>query len=66
MHKVNSYDILGFCIKYTLFLHVLVPDKTSFLDHPLKIALSDMPTLNRIGRINGKVKVLSVDFTFLL
>ena len=46
MHKVKSYDILWFCIKYTLFLNVLVPDKTSFLDHPLIVPLSDMPIIS--------------------
>ena len=46
MHTVKSYDILRFCIKNTFFLHVLVPDKTSFLDHPLIVPLSDMPTQN--------------------
>ena len=44
MHKVKSYDILWFCIKYTLFLHVLVPNKTYFLDHPLNVPLSDVST----------------------
>ena len=64
-HKVKWYDILCFCIKYTLFWHVLVPDKTSFLTLPLKVPLSDMSVLTYIeSKSRNLIRIAPFSTTF--